>query len=154
MRLPSSAQLAPLRLEGFRNLFFATFGSSFGTLLAAVALTIDVKDRTSSSPYSGLWVGAVLIVEFLPTIFVGLLLGPLLDRLERRSLMIAADALAGRRLRGAAVRAERRDGRRSRARRRPRDRLLPAGRVRRAFRTSCRTQICPLRTPCSRRSRT
>ncbi len=93
MRLPSSAQFAPLRLEGFRNLFYATFASSFGTLLAAVALTIDVKDRTSSSPYSGLWVGAVLIVEFLPTIFVGLLLGPLLDRLERRSLMIAADAL-------------------------------------------------------------
>jgi MFS family permease len=91
--LPSSVQFAPLRLEGFRNLFYATFASSFGTLLAAVALTIDVKDRTSSSPYSGLWVGAVLIVEFLPTIFVGLLLGPLLDRLERRSLMIAADAL-------------------------------------------------------------
>jgi MFS family permease len=89
----SSAQLAPLRLPGFRNLFFATLGSSAGTLIAAVALAIDVKDRTSSSPHSSLWVGAVLIVEFLPTIFVGLLLGPLLDRLERRSLMIAADAL-------------------------------------------------------------
>jgi MFS family permease len=89
----SSAQLAPLRLPGFRNLFFATFGSSVGTLLAAVALAIDVKDRTSASTYSGLWVAAVLIVEFLPTIIVGLLLGPLLDRLERRSLMIAADAL-------------------------------------------------------------
>jgi MFS family permease len=85
----SSAQLTPLRLEGFRNLFFATFGSSVGTLLAAVALAIDVQGRTGS----GLWVGAVLLVEFLPTIFVGLLLGPLLDRLERRSLMIAADAV-------------------------------------------------------------
>ena len=88
-----SAQLTPLRLPGFRNLFFATFGSSVGTLLAAVALALDVKDRTASSPNSGLWVGAVLVVEFLPTIFVGLLLGPLLDRLERRSLMIAADVL-------------------------------------------------------------
>jgi MFS family permease len=85
----SSAQLAPLRLAGFRNLFLATLGSSVGTLLAAVALAIDVKDRTNS----GLWVGAVLIVEFLPTIVVGMLLGPLLDRLERRSLMIAADAV-------------------------------------------------------------
>jgi dTMP kinase len=93
VRLPSSAQLAPLRLPGFRNLFFATLGSSVGTLLAAVALALDVKDRTESSPHSGLWVAAVLIVEFLPTIFVGLLLGPLLDRLERRSLMIAADVL-------------------------------------------------------------
>jgi MFS family permease len=88
-----SAQLTPLRLPGFRNLFFATLGSSVGTLLAAVALAIDVKNRTAGSPNSGLWVGAVLIVEFLPTIVVGLLLGPLLDRLERRSLMIAADAL-------------------------------------------------------------
>ena len=89
MRLPSAAQLSPLRLPGFRNLFYATLASSVGTLVAAVALAIDVKDRTGS----GLWVGAVLIVEFLPTIVVGLLLGPLLDRLERRSLMIAADAL-------------------------------------------------------------
>jgi MFS family permease len=84
-----SAQLTPLRLPGFRNLFFATLGSSAGTLLAAVALAIDVQDRTNS----GLWVGAVLVVEFLPTIAVGLLFGPLLDRLERRSLMIAADAV-------------------------------------------------------------
>jgi dTMP kinase len=89
----TTGQLTPLRRPGFRNLFFATLGSSVGTLLAAVALAIDVKDRTSSSPHSGLWVGAVLVVEFLPTILVGLLLGPLLDRLERRSLMIAADAL-------------------------------------------------------------
>jgi MFS family permease len=89
----SSAQLTPLRLPGFRNLFFATLGSSVGTLLAAVALAIDVKDRTADSPHTGYWVGAVLIVEFLPTIVVGLLLGPLLDRLDRRSLMIAADAL-------------------------------------------------------------
>jgi MFS family permease len=85
----SSAQLTPLRLPGFRNLFFATSASTVGTLLAAVALAIDVQGRTDS----GLWVGAVLVVEFLPTILVGLLLGPLLDRLERRSLMIAADAV-------------------------------------------------------------
>jgi MFS family permease len=84
-----AAQLSPLRLPGFRYLFVAVLGSSAGTLLAAIALAIDVKDRTDS----GLWVGAVLVVEFLPTIVVGLLLGPLLDRLERRSLMIGADLL-------------------------------------------------------------
>ena len=82
-------QLAPLRVADFRALFFATLASSFGTLLAAVALAIDVKDRTDS----GLWVGGVLLVEFLPAIFVGLLLGPLVDRLERRSLMLASDLL-------------------------------------------------------------
>ena len=88
MRL-SSAQLTPLRLPGFRSLFFATLASSAGTLLAAVALAIDIQQRTDSGP----WVAAVVVVEFLPTVVVGLLLGPLLDRLDRRSLMIAADAV-------------------------------------------------------------
>ena len=80
-------QLRPLRLPGFRLLFLSTLGSSFGTLLAAIALAIDVKNRTNS----GLWVGAVLVVDFLPIVFVGLALGPLLDRLERRRLMVVAD---------------------------------------------------------------
>jgi MFS family permease len=80
-------QLLPLSQSGFRLLFLSTLGSSLGTLLAAVALTIDVKDRTGS----GIWVGALLVVEFLPTILIGLTLGPLLDRLSRRGLMIGAD---------------------------------------------------------------
>ena len=67
----SAKQLAPLRLAGFRLLFLSILGSSVGTFLAAIALAIDVKDRTNS----GLWVGAVLVVEFLPAIFVGLTLG-------------------------------------------------------------------------------
>ena len=88
MPSPSSVrQLAPLRLRGFRLLFLSTLGSSFGTLLAAIALAIDVKDRTDS----GIWVGAVLVVEFLPSVAVGLTLGPLLDRLQRRALMVGAD---------------------------------------------------------------
>ena len=80
LRRLSARQLAPLSVAGFRLLFLSTLGSSIGTLLAAIALAIDVKDRTNS----GLWVGAVLIVEFLPTIVVGLAFGPLIDRLERR----------------------------------------------------------------------
>jgi MFS family permease len=84
-----SRQLAPLGVAGFRLLFASTLVSSVGTLLAAIALAIDVKERTNS----GLWVGAVLIVDFLPVIVVGLALGPLLDRLERRKLMIASDLL-------------------------------------------------------------
>ena len=87
MRRPSVRQLSPLGLGGFRLLFLATLGSSLGTLLAAIALAIDVKDRTNS----GAWVGAVLLVEFLPTVLVGLTLGPLLDRFDRRRLMVVAD---------------------------------------------------------------
>src|SRR5207237_1060793 len=62
---------------------------SFGTLLATVALAVDVKDRTDS----GLWVGALMIVEFLPVILIGLAFGPLLDRASRRTLMVTADVV-------------------------------------------------------------
>ena len=78
-----------MRVAGFRLLFLSTLASSFGSLLAAIALAIDVKDRTDSAT----WVGAVLVVEFLPVVIVGLTLGPLLDRLKRRDLMVAADLL-------------------------------------------------------------
>jgi MFS family permease len=72
---------------GFRLLFLATLGSSFGTLLATVALVVDVKDRTNS----GSWVSFLMIAEFLPAVVVGLFLGPLLDRVSRRGLMIVSD---------------------------------------------------------------
>jgi MFS family permease len=72
---------------GFRLLFLATLGSSLGTLLATVALVVDVKDRTDS----GSWVSVLMIVEFLPAVAVGLFLGPLVDRISRRGLMIVSD---------------------------------------------------------------
>jgi MFS family permease len=73
----------------FRLLFLATLGSGFGTYLAAVALSVDVYDRTGSLT----WVSALLLVEFLPIIVIGLTLGPLVDRLSRRGLMIASDVV-------------------------------------------------------------
>jgi MFS family permease len=83
-------QLTLLRsASGFRLLFFATLGSSLGTLLATVALVIDVKDRTNSGP----WVAALMFVEFLPAVAVGLFFGPYLDRLPRRGVMIASDLI-------------------------------------------------------------
>ena len=72
---------------GFRLLFLATLGSSLGTLLATVALVVDIKDRTDS----GSWVSVLMIAEFLPAVAVGLFLGPLLDRVSRRGLMIVSD---------------------------------------------------------------
>jgi MFS family permease len=71
----------------FRNLFLATLVSSVGTWLAVVALVIDVYDRTQDAR----WVSALLIVEFLPIIAVGLFAAPLVDRLPRRSILIGAD---------------------------------------------------------------
>jgi MFS family permease len=85
---PLSRQLGLLdRAPSFRLLFLASLGSSIGTWLAAIALTIDVFDRTGS----GKWVSALLIADFLPSIAVGLLLGSLVDRLARRRLMVGAD---------------------------------------------------------------
>jgi MFS family permease len=71
----------------YRRLFLATLTSGIGTYLAAIALTVDVYDRTGS----GKWVSALLVAEFLPMVLVGLLLGPLVDRFSRRRLMIASD---------------------------------------------------------------
>jgi MFS family permease len=75
------------RNSSFRLLFLATLGSLLGTWLATIALTVEIWDRTQS----GGWVSALLISVFLPSVVVGLLAGPLLDRLERRRLMIVAD---------------------------------------------------------------
>jgi MFS family permease len=75
------------RSPSFGYVFLATAGSSFGTYLATIALIVSVYDKTDSS----VWVSALLITEFLPIVAIGLLLGPLVDRMSRRWLMIASD---------------------------------------------------------------
>jgi MFS family permease len=81
-------QFGVLRREAsFRALFLATLGSGLGTWLALVALQIDVLRRT----HSPAWMSALLIADILPTLLVGLLAAPLVDRLSRRGLMIGAD---------------------------------------------------------------
>jgi MFS family permease len=84
----STSRLGLLRRSpSFGVLFLATAGSSFGTYLAAIALTVDVYDRTGS----GVWVAALLIADFLPIVLIGLLLGPLVDRLSRQKLIVVSD---------------------------------------------------------------
>lgn len=86
--MESSSRLGLLRRSpSFGYLFLATAGSSIGTYLAAIALTVNVYDETES----GIWVAALLIADFLPIVLIGLLLGPLVDLLSRRRLMIASD---------------------------------------------------------------
>lgn len=80
-------RLAVLHRVEFRRLFLANLASGIGTWLALLALQIEVYDRT----HSGWWVGAVLAANIVPAIAVGLLLGPLVDRLSRKGLMIASD---------------------------------------------------------------
>src|SRR4029453_13039249 len=75
------------REPAYRRLFFATLGSGAGTWLALVALEADVWMRTQSSS----WVAALLIADLLPTFAIGLFVGPFVDRLSRRRLMVGAD---------------------------------------------------------------
>jgi MFS family permease len=73
--------------KAFRLLLIASVGSGIGTWLAFVALTVDVWDTTRSS----VWVAALLAADFLPTVAVGLLLGPLVDRLSRKRVLVVSD---------------------------------------------------------------
>jgi MFS family permease len=74
-------------LLSFRLLFLATAASAAGTWLASVALVLDIWNRTGSAS----WVSALLVAEFVPFVAVGLAAGPLVDRLDRRRLLIASD---------------------------------------------------------------
>jgi len=82
-----TSSFAPLANPRFRLLFFATFGSGIGTWLAVIALNLDIYNRTGS----GWWVGGLLLATILPAVFLGLLFGPLVDRLSRKGLMVASD---------------------------------------------------------------
>jgi MFS family permease len=73
--------------KAFRLLLLASVGSGIGTWLAFVALTVDVWDTTHSS----VWVAALLAADFLPTVAVGLLLGPLVDRFSRKRVLVGSD---------------------------------------------------------------
>src|SRR6266516_4682751 len=75
------------RERSFRRLFLATLASGAGTWLALVALEVDVYVRTGSSS----WMAVLLIADLLPTFAIGILVGPAIDRLSRRGLMVAAD---------------------------------------------------------------
>ncbi len=88
MVVDQSSRLGLLRRSpSFGLLFLATAGSSFGTYVAAAALTIDIQERTGSA----LWVAGLLIADLLPIVLIGLLFGPLVDKLSRRRLMIVSD---------------------------------------------------------------
>ncbi len=80
-------RLAVLRRLEFRRLFVANLTSGVGTWLALLALQVDIYDRT----HSGWWVSGLLAAVIVPAIPLGLVLGPLIDRLSRKGLMIGSD---------------------------------------------------------------
>jgi MFS family permease len=89
VRRALAGRFTVLRHEHYRLLFAATLGSGLGTWMATIALTADITARTHST----WWVSALFVVTFLPSIVVGLVAGPLVDRLSRKRLIIDADVV-------------------------------------------------------------
>ena len=85
--------LRPLRLlrraPAYRLVFLAGLGSGIGTWLAIVALNVDMLARTGSGP----WLAALNAAAILPSAFIGLIGGPLVDRLSRKRLLVGSDLL-------------------------------------------------------------
>jgi MFS family permease len=74
-----------------RALLTARTVSELGTWFAYVALTVTVYDRTGSAT----WVSALLLLDILPGIALGLLVAPLLDRWVRKYVLIGAEVVGG-----------------------------------------------------------
>ncbi|HET6175026.1 MAG TPA: MFS transporter [Gaiellales bacterium] len=82
--------LDALGVGEFRALFAAYTVSMLGDIVAAVALTVLVYQRTAS-PFLA---GVTFTLAFLPYLFGGALLSSLVDRVPPRRLMIACDLLS------------------------------------------------------------
>ena len=84
--------LDALAVGEFRALFAAYTVSMLGDIVAAVALTVLVFERTGS-PFLA---GVTFTLAFVPYLFAGALLSSLVDRVPPRRLMIALRPALGR----------------------------------------------------------
>src|ERR1700745_4323485 len=71
----------------FRVIFAADVVSMLGTVVAAVALTVLVYQRTGSPALAA----SVMALAFLPYLFGGVLAGEAADRLPARRALVACD---------------------------------------------------------------
>jgi MFS family permease len=84
---PAGGYLDALAVGEFRSLFAAYTVSMLGDIVAAVALTVLVYQRTAS-PFLA---GVTFTLAFVPYLFSGALLSSLVDRVPPRRLMVACD---------------------------------------------------------------
>jgi MFS family permease len=78
---------AALAVREFRGLIIAQIASDAGDQIARVALALLVLERTGSA----FGAAATFALSFVPVFFGAAFLGPLADRVSRRSLMLGAD---------------------------------------------------------------
>jgi MFS family permease len=83
----SGSPLRTLHNPNFRRLWVGSVASAAGTAVGSIILTWLVYDVT----HSPLAISALGIVQFLPTLAFGLIAGALIDRLDRRRLMVTCD---------------------------------------------------------------
>jgi predicted MFS family arabinose efflux permease len=77
------------RIREFRWLWLADVQSLLGDQLARVALSILVFERT----HSNLLTAGIYVLTFAPALIGSFLLGPLADRMPRRTLLVIGDLL-------------------------------------------------------------
>lgn len=78
-----------LRNRDLRRLFAAEIISATGSWAYNVALAVYVFDRT----HSALWVSAIFLVRFIPSMLLSAYGGILAERVERVRLLVSADLL-------------------------------------------------------------
>jgi MFS family permease len=84
---------APLRLREFRLLFLGQGVSLLGDGMLGVALSFAVLDLTGSTSD----LGFVFVARSVPLVLFLLVGGVFADRLPRRAVMLASDAVPSRR---------------------------------------------------------
>jgi MFS family permease len=75
------------RSRDFRTLLLSRVVSELGTWFAYVGLTVAVFERTGSP----VWVSVLLLLDILPSIALGILVAPLLDRWVRKYVLVAVE---------------------------------------------------------------
>jgi dTMP kinase len=80
---------------GFARLLAAMSVSSLGDWVGFVAVTSLVTRQSGSAAGAGLAVGGVMTARMLPAILFGPVAGVLIDRFDRKQIMIAADIARG-----------------------------------------------------------
>jgi MFS family permease len=83
----SSGLLRVLRNPNFARLWIGSLTSAAGTAIGSIIVIWLVYSATKSA----LAISVLGIVQFLPTLVFGLLAGALIDRLDRRRLMVTCD---------------------------------------------------------------
>ncbi len=80
---------AVLRNQSFRRIWTAQLVSTIGDALTSLAAGIIVYQRTGSA----LNVGLMLMATAVPTLVVGLIAGVVVDRYDRKKIMVASDLI-------------------------------------------------------------